>query len=165
MAARSADELAAVWERATAAFRLGLDSLHGPDHWRRVERTGLLLAATTGADVAVVRLFAALHDVGRVDEHVDPEHGARGAEFARRLRADGAFRLDDARFRLLEFAITHHADGQRSEDPTIGTCWDADRLDLGRVDETPLAEYMSTKAAKALVRMRFPREAGGRYEI
>ena len=35
-----------------------------------------------------------------------------------------------------------------SEHPTIGTCWDADRLDLGRVGIVPQPKFMSTAFAK-----------------
>ena len=31
---------------------------------------------------------------------------------------------------------------------TIGTCWDADRLDLGRVGVIPSVDFMSTHAGK-----------------
>jgi len=33
-------------------------------------------------------------------------------------------------------------------DITVQTCWDADRLDLGRVETTPKAEYLCTDAGK-----------------
>lgn len=68
---------------------------------------------------------------------------------ARRLRGE-AFELDDERFALLEEAIALHADGEVTEDPTIGTCWDADRLDLLRVGITPSSELLSTAAARTL---------------
>ena len=44
------------------------------------------------------------------------------------------------------------ADGETTTDPTIGCCWDADRLDLGRVGIEPEAEYQSTVAAREMVR-------------
>ena len=31
---------------------------------------------------------------------------------------------------------------------TIGTCWDADRLDLGRVGVIPSVDFMSTQDGK-----------------
>ena len=39
-------------------------------------------------------------------------------------------------------------DGRVSDDPTIGTCWDADRLDLRRVAIVPKTGLMSTNPAK-----------------
>ena len=41
-----------------------------------------------------------------------------------------------------------HADGTVSSDPTVGACWDADRLDLPRVGITPRPELFSTEAAR-----------------
>jgi len=36
---------------------------------------------------------------------------------------------------------------------SIGTCWDADRLDLGRVGVIPSVNFMSTPAGKEVVRV------------
>jgi uncharacterized protein len=54
------------------------------------------------------------------------------------------FDISDEHFNLLSYACSWHAHGHLSDDPTIGTCWDADRLDLGRVGVYPAAQYMST---------------------
>jgi uncharacterized protein len=137
--------------RATEEFILGPDSFHGPAHWRRVEVNGLWLSEQTRADTAVVRLFAALHDACRWDEGTDPEHGRRSAVFARRLWNE-VFELEYERFAVLEYAIAYHADGKRSDDPTIGTCWDADRLDLPRVGIWPEPELLCTEAAREKLR-------------
>lgn len=132
-----------LWRFVTAQFYTREYSIHGPDHWRRVERNALLLATRTGADMVVARLFAVFHDSRRENECRDEGHGARGAEFAKSLRGS-LFHLDDEKFELLHYACTWHTDGGHSENPTIATCWDADRLDLGRVGIIPLAEFMST---------------------
>ena len=68
-----------LWRLATEGFALGEHSVHGPAHWRAVERNAIDLAATSGAD-----------------------------------------------------------------DATIGTCWDADRLELPRVGIRPDPRYFST---------------------
>src|SRR5262245_61527849 len=78
-------------------------SVHGFGHWKRVERNGLILARRTGANVDVVRLFALFHDSRRVNDDFDPEHGARGAAFARELRGR-MLELDGEAFELLEYA-------------------------------------------------------------
>jgi uncharacterized protein len=143
----------ALWERATADFALGEVSLHGPDHWRRVERNGLALAERNGANVEIVRLFAVLHDSQRRNESHDPQHGARAADYAAQLHGE-YFVLPNEELELLQYALTHHAKGMLSNDVTIGTCWDADRLDLGRVGIAPSAAYLSTAAAKQLLRGR-----------
>ena len=132
-----------LWTRVAAQFHGSRHSVHGPDHWRRVERNGLLLAERTGADVLVVRLFALFHDSRRQNDFTDDGHGARGAEFARSVRGQ-AFELSDERFELLHHACTWHTEGEHHADPTIGTCWDADRLDLGRVGITPDSRFLST---------------------
>lgn len=137
------DDLDSLWRLATAQFTGPAHSVHGPDHWRRVERNGLLLAERSGADVAVVRLFAIFHDSRRLNDGTDAEHGARGADYAASLRGN-AFELADDRFELLRHACVHHTSGLHHADPTIGTCWDADRLDLGRVGVIPHPKFMST---------------------
>ena len=77
----------------------------------------------------------------------DPGHGPRAADTLATL-IGVLFTLDPERLALLEQAIRHHTDGATSTDPTIGTCWDADRLDLGRVGKRPEARFMSTGAGK-----------------
>jgi uncharacterized protein len=56
--------------------------------------------------------------------------------------------LDRNRFELLQQAIRLHTSGLTTNDPTIGTCWDADRLDIVRAGMTPNAQYLSTEAGK-----------------
>jgi len=138
-----------LWRLASDQRRLRKHSVHGPDHWRRVERNGLFLSSRTGADVIVVRLFAIFHDSRRLNEHTDPDHGKRGADYAASLRNE-AFSLDDARFALLTEACIGHTDEQYHSNPTIGTCWDADRLDLGPVGIIPDPVFMSTEFGRAM---------------
>ena len=124
-------------------------SIHGPRHWRCVERNGLVVAAHSGADVELVRLFALFHDSCRVNDGWDPGHGRRGALLATRLRGE-LFELDDARMALLCEACEGHTDRKHHADATIGTCWDADRLDLGRVGAVPDADFMSTAMGRRI---------------
>lgn len=67
-----------------------------------------------------------------------------------RKLAGSLIQHDSARFEILVFAIHHHTDGFTSDNPTIGTCWDADRLDLGRVGIIPSPALMSTQAGKQI---------------
>ena len=134
------DEL---WRHVLSQNDVSLTSAHGPAHWRRVERNGLLLATRSEADPVVIRLFALFHDCQRVNDGRDPGHGARGAEYAKMLRGK-VFDLPDDPFETLHFACTWHTDRDHTDDPTVGACWDADRLDLGRVGIIPSAKYMST---------------------
>ena len=63
------------------------------------------------------------------------------------------FRLDDdAAMRLLVVACEGHEKGRVSDDPTVGACWDADRLDLTRIGARPVERYMSTAKGKELAR-------------
>ena len=119
---------------------------HGLAHWGRVLENGLRIGSEEGADLTVVRLFAVFHDSRRTNEGWDHGHGLRGAELAARLRGD-VYELEDGRFDLLYHACAHHTDGRSDGDPTIASCWDADRLDLGRVRITPDPKFLGTAYA------------------
>lgn len=139
------------YAHAQSLFPLGELSIHGPSHWRRVEKFAIRIAAhTEGADLTVCRLFAIYHDSCRLNEGLDYEHGPLAAEMlkSRFLNLTTAFAFDASRFELLLYAIAHHTTGETSPDPTIGACWDADRLDLGRVGTQPHPRYMSTEYTK-----------------
>jgi len=141
----------AVRAYARSQFRCGVDSIHGLRHWRTVDDNARLLCSDTGADLTVVRLFAYLHDHCRIDDVGDPNHGKRAADNLGRIPAN-LLKISPAQMKLLDYAIRHHVDGEVSDDPTIGTCWDADRLDLGRVGIDPDEKYMSTRRGKELAR-------------
>jgi len=136
-----------LWEHVTDEFQCDHGSVHGPLHWRRVERNGLLVAARSGAVVEVVRLFAVFHDSRREHDGWDDTHGSRGATYAASLRGV-LFDISNEHFELLQYACTWHTHGRLSDQPTIGTCWDADRLDLERVGIQPKAGYMSTELGR-----------------
>jgi uncharacterized protein len=127
---------------------------HGVAHWARVFENGLCLAEETGAHVEVVRLFAVLHDSQRLNEGTDPDHGPRAAEFARMLRGR-LFDLPEREFRLLHRACAGHTHERTHPDVTIQTCWDADRLDLGRVGIMPDPSYLCTDVAKRPATIRW----------
>ena len=115
------------------SHRLFESELHGPAHWQQVERNGLLLATETGADIVVVRLFALFHDSKRANDGPDIVHGARGAEFAKQCFEEHRLDITQEQFDKLYHACKFHTTEPRSGDATIDTCYDADRLDLGRV--------------------------------
>jgi uncharacterized protein len=145
----------ALWNLASKRFTLGLGSIHGPHHWRRVEQNALQLAVENRADVTVVRLFAMFHDSCRENDSHDPEHGLRAARWAASLHGT-AFSIDHARLETLTEACIGHDKGYTSPDMTIGTCWDADRLELTRVGVRPDPAYMSTAAGRALAARGWP---------
>jgi uncharacterized protein len=130
-----------------SGYELPWDGTHGVAHWARVLENGLRLADETGADIEVVQLFAAFHDSRRVNEGCDDGHGRRGAELVADYQGR-LFRLSDDQFNLLYEACAHHTDGMTEADITIQTCWDSDRLDLGRVGIVPASEKLCTPAAK-----------------
>lgn len=138
----------AVRAAAKERFPMPLAGIHGIAHWERVHENGVYLAGHSGADVLVVRLFAYLHDCCRESDGSDHEHGLRAAEYARTLRP-ALLRISDGQFELLYHACEFHERGRVSDDPTIGTCWDSDRLDLGRVSIRPNPRLLSTKRAKS----------------
>jgi uncharacterized protein len=127
---------------------------HGEAHWRCVAATGLELGdVVEGTDRVVVLCFGLLHDTRRENETYDPDHGPRAEGFAGELRAEGVLALDDRRFGALGEALRLHSNGQVSADPTIGACWDADRLHLPRVSIEPDPTLFSTRAAHGPARL------------
>jgi uncharacterized protein len=128
-------------------YALPWHGTHGVSHWARVLENGLRLAQATGAKIGVVQLFAVFHDARRINEGTDQGHGVRGADLAAALRGDW-FDLPDDDFDLLYAACAAHTDGGTDADITIQTCWDADRLDLGRVGVVPAPRKLCTAMAK-----------------
>lgn len=126
------------------ASRIVDSELHGLAHWRQVESNGLLLAPVTGADATVVRLFALFHDCKRKDDGCDAGHGPRGAGFAKECFEEGRIGITPEQFAQLHHACAFHTAELRSGDATIDTCYDADRLDLGRVGIALDPERMAT---------------------
>jgi uncharacterized protein len=123
---------------------------HGSRHWARVRLHGLAIAERTRASARVVELFAFLHDARRRDEWSDPAHGRRSAELVREL-GSRVLRISDEEVELLAYACHYHSDGRMEGEVTVQTCWDADRLDLGRVGITPDPERLCTDAARQLL--------------
>lgn len=151
--------------------------LHGLAHWWRVRHNGLLLAPRSGADTTVVRLFSIFHDAFREDDGADPQHGPRAARWlseVRRGRAPAAdpacedtertlAALADDQFELLRAACDLHTASRFHADPTVATCFAADRLDLGRVGYEPNPAYIPLD--RAIVSDETIREAMRRTEL
>jgi len=122
--------------------------IHGISHWKTVERNGLYLAKFSGADPKVVSLFAYFHDCMRENDGYDEKHGLWGAKFAKHNRA--LLDVSDKQIDQLYKACAGHTGGINAADITIATCWDADRLDLGRVGVDPDPAYLFTDEAKRI---------------
>ena len=138
--------------------------IHGDQHWRAVAEVGLrLLPENRKADPMVVFLFSLFHDALRENEDKDPGHGRRGAELAHELHGR-YFLLPPERLGLLIEACAGHTDVRFSDDPTIGVCFDADRLNLWRVGVRPDARWLSTAAARSPHRIAEASRLEGQYE-
>jgi uncharacterized protein len=122
--------------------------MHGSAHWARVRNNGRRLAVHTQANIRVLDIFAFLHDSCRYSDGTDPDHGPRAAVLAETLNGR-YFQLDDRELKDVMDACIHHTRGRTTDfNATVLTCWDADRLDLGRVGIFPKAEYLCTNIAK-----------------
>ena len=130
-------------------FRLHFEGgIHGLPHWSRVWFHGRALAASLDVDPAVLAWFAYLHDSQRHNDHHDPQHGQRAADFALRLRRAGVIcELAEQAFEHLCEAMRLHSDGHTIGEPAILACWDADRLDLARVGSLPAGTSCGDKSS------------------
>ena len=117
--------------------------IHGVRHWARVRVIGRRLAKHTGANLKVVELFAFLHDTQRHNDGHDPDHGLRASNWIDGLNGK-FFDLDENELTLLKSACEDHTKGYTTGDITVRTCWDSDRLDLGRVGIKPDPAYLCT---------------------
>lgn len=127
-------------------------NIHGLAHWRQVEFNGVSLAKVTHADITVVRLFALFHDSKREDDGYDGEHGERGAAFAKKCFEEGLLDITQEQFDKLYHACFFHTKEHQAGDATIDTCYDADRLDLGRVGMSLKPEKMATVPGAKIAR-------------
>ena len=58
------------------------------------------------------------------------------------------FELEEEELSDLVYACYWHSHGKTRASATVMTCWDSDRLDLGRVGIRPAPKYLCTDAAK-----------------
>jgi uncharacterized protein len=126
---------------------VSLNGIHGIKHWKRVRQNGLLLAENNAANKKVVELFAFLHDSQRLKDHGDWAHGKRAVDLINRLHGT-YFTLTKDELEDLKTACAAHSEGLTKANITIQTCWDADRLDLGRVGIYPDPRKMCTEQAR-----------------
>ena len=123
---------------------------HGHEHWLRVEEYGHLVADTNGGDKLTISYFAYLHDCQRLNDFDDPSHGVRAAVYAKQYR--GLIDLNNDQFALLLRACSGHTyampNGKAGLNNTLAACWDADRLDIGRVGMDVNGKYLFSLIAK-----------------
>jgi uncharacterized protein len=139
--------IAAIVNEILKGYAMRTRGFHGVVHWARVLENGLKLAEKTGADPKIVTLFAIFHDSRRVTDGPDWGHGLQGARLAAEFHGK-YFELCEDEFEILFRACEMHTEGRHDPSITVLTCWDADRLDLGRVGIRPDPERLCTKAAR-----------------
>ena len=127
-----------------------LGETHGLSHWQRVERNGIILSTYNGKiregiNMKIVRFFAYLHDKCRLNDWADLEHGVRAAGMLPIIRDTILKDFTDEEVSLLDRACRYHTTELRTGNPTIDVCFDADRLDLGRVGIVPNPKRMATE--------------------
>jgi uncharacterized protein len=125
--------------------------IHGLTHWTRVFENGLIIARETGANTDLVELFALFHDSCRRHDGKDHNHGKRAAHWVASMRSDLSNLPDDI-FQFLLEALRDHTHVRYTDNIHIATCWDADRLDLGRVGKIPSEEFMNTDIGRIIAR-------------
>jgi uncharacterized protein len=128
-------------------FKLDWGGIHGANHWARVLHHGKTIGELRQADLLVVELFGFLHDSCRLNDGRDPQHGQRAADFAHGIQGD-FYQLTPKQLDVLCYAMQHHSGGEVSTNATIQTCWDSDRLDLGRVGIIPSPKFISAEGAE-----------------
>ena len=133
-------------EYAIKHTKIGNNSVHGISHWDRVSKNADSLR-TSDVNMLVVKAFAYIHDVEREDDGYDLQHGPRAAALVDNIR--DSF-LNDDEIHQLKKACELHTSTWRTEDATVNACFDADRLDLGRVGITPDPEKMATVQGRIL---------------
>ena len=131
--------------------RWTLSELHGISHWDRVYENGQKLM-TPEVNPLVVALFAYLHDSCREDDWADIEHGSRAAEWIDTIRESHLREVSDEEIEMLKKACRLHTTVQKTGNPTIDACFDADRLDLWRIGITPDPERLATEKGKEIAR-------------
>ena len=139
-------------------FSLDLNGTHGVYHWHRVYKNALKIAEHYNIESSIFMLFALFHDSKRVNEDIDPRHGRRGSKFAQKLQCDIPMlkELSKKDFELLEYACSSHTKIDISHEfvneLVANICWDADRLDIGRVGFVVDPKYLCTDYAKQLAK-------------
>lgn len=129
--------------------------LHGVDHIERVILLGALIAwkiSLSDADTQLLMAACSYHDIGRIDDSVDDEHGRRSAEMLRDLSILPPSLFTDDELQILYAIITVHSMSdtlkvdvaEKYHIPTwqmdrylelMACLKDADNLDRVRVDD------------------------------
>lgn len=147
---RHSSAITAVMHETQRIFEVNMRSTfcHGPDHWRRVSIHGISVSRSLRVDPVVAYVFGLVHDSHRLDDGYDLEHGPRAADFVKQHRGSLFSFLDDVQVGDLCRACRFHSDGLREGSRAVRACWDADRLDLWRIEVRPDPRYLCTSYAR-----------------
>jgi uncharacterized protein len=126
-----------------------IKGIHGIQHWISVRNYGLKIANTNRANKEIIQLFAWFHDIGRVANKGDYQHGSRSVEIMDSIYKK-LFYIGADEYEVLRFAIKYHTDTIHYSNITVGTCWDADRLDLCRIGRIIDPSLLNSEEAKRL---------------
>lgn len=118
--------------------------IYGVEHFDRVAEYGETIMEP-GASPDVVAAFAYLHDLERSSNEKDTEHGAKAVKLIERIRTTYLANLTNMEIDLLKTACSLHGKTERTGNPTIDICLDADRLDLPRLGIIPSPQEMATE--------------------
>ena len=80
-----------------------------------------------------------------MNDWADLEHGVRAADMIPTIRNTILKDFTDEEVALLEKACRYHTTEHHTGIPTVDVCFDADRLDLGRVGIVPNPKRMATE--------------------
>lgn len=127
-------------------FYLKSSYIHGIPHWSRVFYYGHTLSKNSNFDKEIIAYFSLFHDSKRFNDHEDPEHGLRGAEFFRSL--DKIIYVSAEQKEIIYEACKVHNYLKQSDNLEVGMCLDSDRLDLWRVGIKPSNDYLHIDLSK-----------------
>lgn len=125
---------------------------HGLNHWLRVHENIIKLCQLNrGVNIDVALAFAYLHDSCRRYDGRDIKHGERAIEKVLSLRNTILNKFSDEEIEMLCDACKLHTTTLRTGSVTIDTCFDADRLDIGRVGLCPDPLKMATDGGRYFI--------------
>lgn len=140
-------------------------SIHGVAHWARVHRFGAHLVRRMELPQSYrecVSVFAWTHDLARHDDSGGREHAIAGARYLDKVIPVAFPALTPSQVSIIRTAIYYHSHGYAADEAqyngwfdglegersqildTMACCWDADRLDLLRLEIEPDPYRMST---------------------
>jgi len=114
-----------------AMEKMDATTTHDPQHTERVYRIATHIALMEGADLELVQVAAALHDIGRSYGEPHAEVGAGKAAEILRLRGYPEERIESVRQIILKHSFSGRERPKTLEERII---WDADKIDgLGAI--------------------------------